>query len=182
DCPALPREPNRAQRPKTRRSRTPENDCNESQKIPPPEWVRTVKDSRGKLFGSTPRTFVFAPNRAVRLRLIQLLQDRHALSPPCDGKITVGRIDVPDRYRPRKRIKPKLADPSISNDRITVSVTRPPARDTVRTSTPRPKAAIEITVKTVATVPIGAISGAGRMLAERSTTMTRKPTMNHGTS
>ena len=71
--------------------------------------------------------------------------------------------------------------PSTSSDRTTAAVTRPPARATVRTSTPSPSAAIDTTVSRVAACSIAGRAAGGLTPSERRTIIARKPWMNHGT-
>ncbi len=75
-------------------------------------------------------------------------------------------------------LKPK----SSISDSVTAAVTRPPTVESTRTSTPRPSAAIESTVRIAAVLVTGAIAMSGTSWNERSAASTRKPMMNHGTS
>ena len=58
---------------------------------------------------------------------------------------------------------------STTNDRVTAMVTRRPACATTRTSTPRPRAAMEVVVRIPATVATGLTATSGIKPVERAT-------------
>ncbi len=59
-------------------------------------------------------------------------------------------------------------------------VTRGPALTTLRTSTPRPRAAIDTMVSAFAVAAMGCTAASGRSPAERRPAIVRKARMNHG--
>ena len=79
-------------------------------------------------------------------------------------------------------MNPKPSTIRSSSDSDTATMTREPARATVRTSALRPSAAIATIVRLVDTSRVGEIQLAGTTPVARNVASARKPTMNHGTS